>query len=706
MSRRALYTDVIIGSATFPFNHTVLKEIPLLREKDLETAPVVVECPIKGVDMRHLSTISKLVRGTKIIPTIDLISHADVLIVLKLSNFLGLDSALVSSGFANWIAHSYWTNLWSPEHLYLIYCVNPDLVDFGKLFKDCPTAVESIAKFAELPEAKAQPATLIEGLMFFGKYDFASCFAENNHAVQAQIKSLEDSRKKIWKAFLLDPHSGGFSDYLRFIPTNHTVWNCKGISSVESPEAYDAVIAPADVARKQLSEFTFGLLDKSPNENLAGEKFPFENVIIAGGGVTKILSPGYNRRNARQSDVDLFIIGKNNEERARVFKKVLEWFHSINTETRMSNTYYALWGSVVSIYIKDIRRKFQLISINMSNPHEILNHFDLTHIQWSYSSGRFLGTPAAFLAAREKVARVNNAGRLKTLRMIKALHCGYSLLKTDDIVENYVDITPLVDDPGSHQMQSLLRELHKWYYPVTDLDMSPEEERQHILSQISEDSNATLVTDDPKFVIDNVTIGGNFEDGYESVLYTTFNPAIVENRVVGRRVQRITLRSKHGQIRLTTSIMKIARVIVAESGLTIVAIADGAFRDFCNMLEVTVYRLFRQHAVTRHLVNDKLEISFEIPQHKLDKQITSGKSCLRNQRGAALNIEEELHVGDDFQVLFMTDVVDNTETGDRAIELRPLVFVKYEKYNIDQPTEVAVEDMPAEEFDGEITYED
>jgi hypothetical protein len=57
---------------------------------------------------------------------------------------------------------------------------------------------------------------------------------------------------------------------------------------------------------------------------------------------------------------------------------------------------------------------------------------------------------------------------------------------------------------------------------------------------------------------------------------------------------------------------------------------------------------------------------------------------MRSQRGAALNIEEDLKFGDDIQVLFMLTIIMTQE--ERAVELSPVKFVKYCKYD---PEEVA-----------------
>jgi hypothetical protein len=232
---------------------------------------------------------------------------------------------------------------------------------------------------------------------------------------------------------------------------------------------------------------------------------------------------------------------------------------------------------------------------------------------------------------------------------------------------------------------------------------------------IEKDSIATLVTDDPNFVMNNVTIGGNFENDYESILYSTFNPATIMNRAQGRAINRVLLRSKHGAIRLTSGLLKVQNIITNDTGLEIVACIDEEkFREFCNTLEGHVYRLFRNGGVTRHILNDAGEIKFSVPRYRLDQQSTRGISCLRNQRGAALNIEEDVRPGDDIQILFMIELLMYPQ--ERAVDLKPVKFVKYCKYDpeVVAQEKVAEENLEKEidrlnyenEFDGEIKYEE
>jgi hypothetical protein len=472
-------------------------------------------------------------------------------------------------------------------------------------------------------------------------------------------------------------------------------------------------------------EFTYGYFQKSPNPRWpAGKSFPFANVVFAGGSISKILGIDYNPKNARQSDCDMFVMGTTFAERQKHFEEVLEWFRTYDPQSHeKSTTFYGMRGSVITIYVTGIVRKFQVISTNHSNVYETIARFDLSHIQWclhsqsgAVSDLTFFGTPEALLSMREKLTRFSNIKRIRPDRLVKALHCGYNILKDPAVMNDAIDITLLIERDANGQMneqlQSMIRKLYAFYYPQNHPEMDAMEEKQHIMAMIERDSNSSLVTDDPAIVINNITIGGNFENDYEGTNFKTFNPAVINNRAQGRRVTKITIKSRHGAIRVTSSTLTVTAVNVGDDGIELTAKTfDAEFKAFCGVLEGNVYRMYRAGGVTRHILNPNDELKFTIPRYKLDAQATRGVSMLRNQRSGALNIEEDLRPGDEFQVMFFIDILMYPE--DRAVAFNPIKFVKFVKFDPGEmlPAQTATENLEAEtetlvQCDATITYEE
>jgi hypothetical protein len=198
-----------------------------------------------------------------------------------------------------------------------------------------------------------------------------------------------------------------------------------------------------------------------------------------------------------------------------------------------------------------------------------------------------------------------------------------------------------------------------------------------------------------------MTIGGNFESDYESVSFKTFNPTSIINKPFGRSFTFI-LRSKFGVIRLTTPIMKLAKITITDAGVELQTISTDDFSAFCRDLEGPIFRMYRVNNVTKHIV-DQHQIKFIMPRYKLDMQTATGKSCLRSQRGDIFNIEEDLYVGDDIQILFVIEM--KTTADERFIELKPLRFIKYKKYEVSEEPSSDEEPLLApDNFDGVIRY--
>lgn len=671
---------VINNDVRIPLGSSVLRAIPLLNEKLPTVGPIYIEVPFV-VSFRHIAVLAKIICNIRPIPMIDVSSHRDLYIAIKLADHLGVGD-IISRGFNGWVENKRWVDLYDAEYIYPVFQLNEDLVDFKKFFRLHNAPLEAVRQCGELYErwvknSERSPEEYIDMLLFFKNYNFSTCFFENTQEVQARIEYLEKGRSNIWKTFMVNPHELG--DYFKYTPAGCDVWSCDGISSVPRHKPNECTLAPFDVALNNLTKFTHNCFSVPLNKSLGDcVTFPHDNVIFAGGAVSKLLSTNYSHKNARQSDVDIFIVAERFSERSKMLERVLDWF---DTSKNTPRTYYAIRGSVISIYVKNIARKFQIISINNTNPYSVINRFDMSHVQWCYTGGKFFGTPEACKALREKITRFTNVRNLRINRLIKALHCGYDIYKDKEVIDNHTDLTLLLTDNDSTtrslQLQKMIRDLYGFWYPKDEPDMDADELEQHILCQIEKDSNANLVGTNTKFVFDNIIIGGNFDNGYESILYTTFNLASVINKPPGRLVNRITPRTKYGPVRLSTGIITCVNVIVGAEGVTITAQVDEQFIEFCALLENQLFRIFIHADVDKHIVDENNRIILFLSRYQVTGQEIRGITYMKSQRGEPLNIEEDLTPGDEFQVTFTMDV--SLQRGNRQITLKPCNFIKYIK---------------------------
>src|ERR1700744_2866228 len=506
---------IIMSSITLSINDIkisisleVLEKIPYFDGPARECHVLVTDI---NINRAHILAIIKCIQRELLVPTVDLVSQKDVLTTLKLAKFLKISDDEVSAGFNGWTQHIKWVDLWHPEYMYSVYIINDDLVNFYKFFHCHDDAFRRILS----PEvAYDTPEIYINMLLFFRNFNVATCFENNDDTVHKKIEYHNKVRLSLWKTFLVNPHL--YATYFEHKSSHEQVWDCTRVSCVKPYNTGDRAIVDFGAACIRLREFTYGLLEKPLNDG--AHTFPFEDVVIAGGSITKILSPNYDINSAHQSDVDIFIFADSAKKRMDVFENIINWFKSYDADTKISNTYFAMRGCVVTIYIKNIRRKFQVICINCATPYDILARFDFTHIAWCYWNGAFYGLPDACNAMRTSVTSVMNIARIKIERIIKALYCGFSIAVNKEIY----DITDLLNDPDLAQIKKYIRELYGWFYPISCAELTHYEEQQHILCMINKDTSADVITDDARVVIDNVVIGGNFNSDYVSNMYSTF----------------------------------------------------------------------------------------------------------------------------------------------------------------------------------------
>jgi hypothetical protein len=645
-----------------------------------------------AIERRHSMALGRILNKENIWPMIDVVSHKDVYIITNACLCLGMTKDAIVSSFRNWVNYPKWVDMFEPEYLYLVYKEFEELVDFKLFFRESPNIIPMMNAIRNVDEVKTDSELYVEIISFFANYKFETCFTENNELVQLKLKELNLIRCTNWELFLINPHDSNINGYFTHIPDQVETWDCSNLSVVKPPSLFGDVIVDYETATDRFDDFTYSLINKEPGDDI---KLPIDNCVFAGGSINKILSSNYEAKNARQSDCDIFIIAETYKDRSDAYEKILAWFNSAG------KTYYAVRGSVTSIYIKNIPRKFQIITNDGTNPLDVIGRFDMTHIQWCMYKGKFYGTPEACSSMRSKVSYIHNMKRLRPLRLIKTLHCGYSIHKNNTIIDEHIDITEIVNNPKSPQTQKMLRELYHWYYPRDEPNLDGEDEHQHILSMIELDSKATTITDDIDVANNSVVINGSFDSDYESMSYTTFNAGFV-NTMINRNIDEFPLRTIHGTVKLVTKVIKLSKVLADESNINLITgPVDDEFAEFCRQIEGPVIRLFTHRRLDNKLLNDNSQVVFKLPQWKVKHYAAKGKSCLINQRGAALDISEDLKCGDSVQIIFL--IIISRKNISTHVELKPVKIIKHlDKLEINVTNDIK---LPAEgEFIGNIEY--
>ena len=705
---------------------------------------IAIDVPYK-VTNHVVDLFVKVMDKTALTAGTDMNSHEDVYLLLRLAlDYLPIDN--INYAFVNFTKGPSYPHMQAPEYMFLIYNLYEEAVDYKQYFREHNTPFNMLRKCRSIMTS----VEYISCLTFYHDYNLSLIFNENNPDIQIKVKNLEAERKAT-NMFLINPYM--LSDYFKYEISTYPVWNCDTVSVVPKSEIGELTIADYMTLRDRFKEFACGKIDpfaatamtpvlRTPRRRrdpatykgdethqyeiddgsiddndllttnvklpLAAATFPFKQVLFAGGSVGKCLT--LHTGKSRQSDIDMFIFGPTAHSRSDTLNKIIQWF----VDTNPPNTvYFALNNSVTTVYIKNVLRKFQIISAEALSPYDILIRFDLSHIQLGIVNGEVVCTPHACNALRTLTAAPMNLNKVRVNRLVKALYNGYSILKTPELLE-FIDITDMisgVDNTYVGQLQKIIREFHKFYYPVVGnehVGMTDKEFNDHAMAMIESDATANMVSMDPKFVMNNITIGGNFDNDYENLSFVLFNANNIAPKIMGRRNTRALVRNTTNIMRVTSGIMRVNHVIANDPGMEIRFDVDDSFEAFCNVLETTVFRLYRNATVSKHLISEEATSKRKIlivmmPKYKLDTQVRRGISCMKNQRGVSLNIEEELKVDDNVQMLFMIEIIVQNDI--RAVELKPVKFIKYETDN-DTGPQVNISDIIAEDMNNEITYED
>lgn len=605
------------------------------------------------------------------------------------------------------------------KYMYWVYKYRPELVDYKTFFKTSPMPFNHLGDAISVASNFAE---YVEIITFYYNYDFNIIFDVNNNEVKTRIAFLESERAKNWRFFFIDPYDNRFApcEYFAYKPiSDETVYRSDTISVYNRPSAGKIVICNNSVAYARMREFSHGFLEIPPNKQFAA-KYPnikhlteIPGIIIAGGSVAKVLDDRFDKKKVRSSDVDIFVYGPTTADREKSFNILLEWFDT-------DSTYFGIQNSVTSVYIKDVQRKFQLVSTCEKTPYTIINRFDLSHIQWIYgriepcNEPKFYGLPLAIESQITLGTKITNKQRAQDKRFIKALYYGF------DIVRPFIDDINLDELINSERVKQIVKELHTWFYPQSQPDMDPEEERQHILAMIERDAKVSLVSSDREFVAQNIVINGNFESDYIMLDFKHFNiqtlriPPIIRGANTRRQVKTAT-----SAVKLSTPILTIAEKFEEEVNLDNMVgfkcyIGEGDpnnnnnisnnnsnnnnsnnisnnnisnqtqhndFVQFIHFLESAVAKLYyNNRAVTKKLIasdSDPATICLYIQKHKIIRSARAKMAIVHDQRGNPLDIDVDITIGSKVQFIF-TMFYNQTLEAERFLSLEIVRIVKFE----------------------------
>jgi len=199
----------------------------------------------------------------------------------------------------------------------------------------------------------------------------------------------------------------------------------------------------------KLGKFTFGLDKVIPWEKT--------NFILTGGLLYDVLTNNFSHE---LMDIDLFFYGTI-ELKLEILQELM-----MNLDLNQYDWMIGYIGSVIYLFIQGIPRIIQLIMTDKNSPEEIIDTFDLTHIQMYYQNEVVYGTELAISQLETKTTDSTNT-HFVPYRLIKYFEKGLNI--GDKIFSNDNFISSLLTEKIYNY-----RRQHKIYIITNNLSIYPD----------------------------------------------------------------------------------------------------------------------------------------------------------------------------------------------------------------------------------------
>ena len=220
------------------------------------------------------------------------------------------------------------------------------------------------------------------------------------------------------------------------------------------------------------------------------------NGFIWSGGLLYDTIIGRNNSLDTLMDIDLFFYG-DNEYKLQTLSQIL-----VNLTNSGYKYLIGFNKSIVYIFVQGIPRIIQLIFTAKSSPEEIINTFDLTHLQSFYDGDELYSLPTPIDKFKNSFTSINptyNNKKVKPSRLIKYLKRGVNV---DELL--YCDYNFILDDKQYWDLSKHLKQT-KIYQESNNLTINNDGDQiidfEHILSSCFW---CKIITKDKlKYLIDN-----------------------------------------------------------------------------------------------------------------------------------------------------------------------------------------------------------
>lgn len=167
-------------------------------------------------------------------------------------------------------------------------------------------------------------------------------------------------------------------------------------------------------------------------EGYGAVKFPWTNVVIAGGFVVHLITHARwlpLEAATRGMDVDLWVTGcVDADGTLRLVSPVIEYFVQWCWYHKRKLHMHKKTSAVLTLQIEGVPMHIQIVACKQRFAYEVVHRFDLSHLEWIYKDGQIYGSAAAIRACETRISQIKGSRRVVYYeRVAKALHRGFDV---------------------------------------------------------------------------------------------------------------------------------------------------------------------------------------------------------------------------------------------------------------------------------------
>lgn len=507
---------------------------------------------------------------------------------------------------------------------------------------------------------------LVRQLTWLQKFDLASLFNEVSAKTIQRLGELKKMRADAFDNVIIDVVNGIESEFVRVTPDRMPEITVDAYPHIYMEEVRvpigKNVICDRMGMLRNFEHFTCGVFNKMRLSS-------FRGIIVAGNSARQCMMFNYAPR--ASSDCDIFVYGKTPQERKETVIQLLKAFE----QSYRDKIYFGVVGSVISVYICGIPRAFQIVCGWFRSAYDVINRFDVSHIQCGFdmNGGSYnpIMTVQCARSLMNYVTEVWNTDQLRTERMVKAIYSGYSIESSEHFVAMNIDLK------GSLESARLCAEAIEQfcsYYHLPNTMPASREEIANVIRHIKQQSKSVEVFTLAGDAIKMLKFDGEFNSVYSTKLWSEFDINKIGVIVPLRRGTKI-IKSIGTANRFRSGILKVTGWTISDDDFTLRCMStEQPFSDHLAALRMSLAGHVRFGARNGQFTTGfdvAGVIKLTIPIERINTMKNYGSGLIIDSKGQALDIDSAFREGDEVYTVYSYGIYRDYVNGNT--ETRPVI---------------------------------